>query len=779
MGGVGSKAWKGKAPSRTRRGRFVRPYPIGGRTAESEGEMSDGSMLSTASVTSVPKRTKRKSLPVDAETASKFMAIPTSESDTGKSVAESTAKTKTNLPNPEELVCEMQSCANAQLGERVEQHIQLIEEVADRSRNLKGTFAHGLRVAALNLKAALGELSRRSDAESNMERLERENAELRSQISIMSYKLDKLTDEINILRVNPTTTSRPETTADVSQKWCPAALDSRGSEDGLMERIGVLIESKFAAFEANLFPDRAIRPLRGANKNFVGTQRQEADTLILQEQRTDSAGSDLPKQSRRRRKKRPPHPSVADLPPIALPQTQAVRHMTEPTWVSITKKPKPKTLSANPGISGYRKKGLRVPTTAAVSITIPENSTVTYAKVMEIAKNKISLADIGIDTLRQKRAMTGGLLLEIIGPECNQKADNLAAKLREALSHLNLKIRRPTKTGDIRLRDLDDAVNAQEVAEAVAKVGGCSADEIKVGEIHRSLSSMGSCWLRCPIKVVRNLVVSGFVRVGWSSVRVEAIEPRPLHCFRCLEKGHVGSKCPNQVFRGSRCYACGEDGHRAKECTSPTLKCPLCSDLGKTRQDRRQILRLCRRNGPYFQCVDARPGLGSGGYGSLKFEFLKVLQGNLNHCRNAQQLLMQTIAEQQVALSVLAEPYTVPDHPQWFGDLTCSVAIHWSGRERVPMCSLLHKGTGLLAIRWGALAIVGCYISPNKSLSEYKAYLDTLAACVRDCHPLPVIVLGDFNAHARAWGNPRDKPKGRTLLDWSAELDLRLLNQGS
>ncbi|MBF2463444.1 RNA-directed DNA polymerase [Listeria welshimeri] len=77
------------------------------------------------------------------------------------------------------------------------------------------------------------------------------------------------------------------------------------------------------------------------------------------------------------------------------------------------------------------------------------------------------------------------------------------------------------------------------------------------------------------------------------------------------------------------------------------------------------------------------------------------------------------------------------------------------------------------------MAIVGCYVSPNRSLADYELYLDGLADCVRRCLPRPLIVLGDFNAHARAWGNSRDDPKGVTLLDWAAGLDLRLINVGS
>ncbi|CAK1599168.1 unnamed protein product [Parnassius mnemosyne] len=202
---------------------------------------------------------------------------------------------------------------------------------------------------------------------------------------------------------------------------------------------------------------------------------------------------------------------------------------------------------------------------------------------MEEAKAKIHLADFGIETVRQKRAVTGGLLLEIKGPDCGAKADKLAAKMREVLSDLNVRINRPVKTSDVRLRDLDDAVSTLEVAAAMAEAGDCSVDDIKVGEIRRNPTSMGTCWVRCPVKAVRKITAVGRVRVGWGSARVELLEPRPMppmHCFRCLERGHVASRCSSETNRGARCYACGEQGHRVKQCTASALKCPLCSDLG-------------------------------------------------------------------------------------------------------------------------------------------------------------------------------------------------------
>lgn len=157
---------------------------------------------------------------------------------------------------------------------------------------------------------------------------------------------------------------------------------------------------------------------------------------------------------------------------------------------------------------------------------------------------------------------------------------------------------------------------------------------------------------------------------------------------------------------------------------------------------------------------------------------VKLLQGNLNHCRGAQDLLMQTLAQESISLAVVAEPYNVPDHPRWFRDEGSSIAIHWAGRENALSCTLLEKGHGLVAVEWGRVAIIGCYVSPNCSLADYELYLYEVRECIRRCLPRPTLIMGDFNAHSLEWGCARDNIKGQTILEWAAELDLRLLNRG-
>ncbi|XP_053989964.1 uncharacterized protein LOC128882396, partial [Hylaeus volcanicus] len=101
-----------------------------------------------------------------------------------------------------------------------------------------------------------------------------------------------------------------------------------------------------------------------------------------------------------------------------------------------------------------------------------------------------------------------------------------------------------------------------------------------------------------------------------------------------------------------------------------------------------------------------------------------IIQINLNHSARAQDLLMQTLVEWGAGLTVLAEPYRVPDHPYWMGDLLGSAAIVWSGRPGTPPLELLECGRGYLAVDWGGIAVVAIYAPPSWSLASVEGYLD-------------------------------------------------------
>lgn len=85
----------------------------------------------------------------------------------------------------------------------------------------------------------------------------------------------------------------------------------------------------------------------------------------------------------------------------------------------------------------------KLPRTTAVLITCQDGE---YARRLKEAREKINLAEFGIDGLTLRVAMNGGCMLEIAEGDKVKKVDRLAAKLRATLESDRMKITRPSKT---------------------------------------------------------------------------------------------------------------------------------------------------------------------------------------------------------------------------------------------------------------------------------------------------------------------------------------------
>ncbi|XP_052749771.1 uncharacterized protein LOC128200421 [Galleria mellonella] len=158
----------------------------------------------------------------------------------------------------------------------------------------------------------------------------------------------------------------------------------------------------------------------------------------------------------------------------------------------------------------------------------------------------------------------------------------------------------------------------------------------------------------------------------------------------------------------------------------------------------------------------------------------RILQANLNHCRDAQNLLFQSVAEMGVDLVVAAEPLFIPLGDNWFGDTDALVAVGSVGRKPTsPQAVGLFSSSGIVGVSWGEILVVGVYFSPNRSFAEFGQYIDGLGALIGQFSTRPVMVLGDLNARSMAWGDRVTTARGKLLEDWAIAAGLVVLNHGS
>ena len=187
-----------------------------------------------------------------------------------------------------------------------------------------------------------------------------------------------------------------------------------------------------------------------------------------------------------------------------------------------------------------------------------------------------------------------------------------------------------------------------------------------------------------------------------------------------------------------------------------------------------------RNNGPWRKRrrTQRRQATGRSGPGSRVAGEDRIIQTNSNHSSAAQDLLLQTMAELDVGLTVVAEPYRVPPNNA-VGDMTDTVMMLRAGSPNSPDIHEIERGNGYAAAVWGSLAVVGIYASPNAPITALQELLDRVRSCKERLRNREVLILGDFNAKATAWGSPRTDHRGEAVAEWAAELDLLLLNAGT
>lgn len=142
----------------------------------------------------------------------------------------------------------------------------------------------------------------------------------------------------------------------------------------------------------------------------------------------------------------------------------------------------------------------------------------------------------------------------------------------------------------------------------------------------------------------------------------------------------------------------------------------------------------------------------------------KVLQCNLNHARQAQDLLLQVMAKRDASIAIVTEPYRVPpDHPHWASDRLGLMAITWRQTESPLPCSPLEIGEGFLVVKWGEMVVIGTYISPSFDIAQFEDRLADIECCYNRFYTKPTVIAGDFNAKSNHWGHAAQTSWADTL----------------
>ncbi|XP_047025544.1 uncharacterized protein LOC124634165 [Helicoverpa zea] len=454
--------------------------------------------------------------------------------------------------------------------------VDLVLKVATKSGSLKGTFTRGLKEAAGDIKEAIGLLLNRtaSDEVTKLQeengRLRRDLEDLRQQVALLSeqHQRHKSVESTDAVAPSPPAQpANPQRVEEVERIVRLCMLQCGSMVNARLEAISQRLPAEILRPPLAADSRRAEGPPRPVGKPVEDTGKPAEGAPPNDESGTSGSKGETwakvvgRKKARKAAKKAS---AVARATSVTAKGAQSARRSTK---------------------DGRKVPAVRAPRSEAVSLTLQPGAVergVTYQSVIAEAKAKIKLSDLGLQSVTLRQAATGARLFEVAGAgsDSAEKADALAAKMREVLNPEDVRVSRPVKTAEVRIAGLDDSVTSEEVVAAVARSGECLPEKVRAGDIRADATGLGVVWVRCPVASAKKIADNGRLLVGWVSARVKLLQPRALRCFRCLEKGHVRAKCTAEVDRSDLCYRCGQPAHKAAQCSAP-LNCSVCSAAGK------------------------------------------------------------------------------------------------------------------------------------------------------------------------------------------------------
>ncbi|EFN65183.1 hypothetical protein EAG_00536, partial [Camponotus floridanus] len=188
-----------------------------------------------------------------------------------------------------------------------------------------------------------------------------------------------------------------------------------------------------------------------------------------------------------------------------------------------------------------------------------------YAEALQKVRANISLKDLDIQNPRIRKGISGITIIEISGPENEEKANRLANEMQKMLAREAL-ISRPCIKGELKLSGLDESITTDEIRRTVAFEGSCEESTIKLGKIGVNRAREGMVWVQCPRAAAVVLAEKKKIQIGWTRVKVELLSSRAIQCHRCWRLGHVRATCKSKKDYAGICYRCGVSGHKVPNC---------------------------------------------------------------------------------------------------------------------------------------------------------------------------------------------------------------------
>ncbi|XP_013171926.1 PREDICTED: uncharacterized protein LOC106121001 [Papilio xuthus] len=474
--------------------------------------------------------------------------------------------------------------AAGSLSQMIQENVEVIRKVATTSKNLKGGYVRALKDAAEEISKMARALQGRCSTEET-KGLQADNARLRAEVA-------QLRQEVTEMKAHLLTPNVRTEDAEVNRQPEPQRQRQSDNEElvrTILCQVGTMINARFEALQDRLLPEKRLRPPLAADSRPELVDHSAPEAPKVSGKATGKTSGKAPKkapgkpaQERTTEPQAPPQPRVA-----VEPEDQQPKEMPWSTVVKKglkKKKDRPRVFTNTDRGKAPRAPPDSPPKTAAVVVTITPEAIakgLTYDAVIAEAKAKIKLQDVGITTgVRFRVCATGARRFEVLGTENGPQADALAERLTQIFDGDSVRITRPAKTIEIKISGLDDSSTIDEVLASVSEAGGCAKDSLKSSGVVRDRYGVGHAWVECAVPTAKRVAAAGRLTISWVTANVTLLEPRPLRCYRCLQKGHVRAQCNAEVDRSKLCFRCGVEGHKFKGCLAKP-HCTICAAAQK------------------------------------------------------------------------------------------------------------------------------------------------------------------------------------------------------
>ncbi|XP_020297118.1 uncharacterized protein LOC109861741 [Pseudomyrmex gracilis] len=146
----------------------------------------------------------------------------------------------------------------------------------------------------------------------------------------------------------------------------------------------------------------------------------------------------------------------------------------------------------------------RVLSRAAVSLSIPAGSTLTYLEVLRQTA-RLNVEDVEMSGVRHRPSATGGLVFMVLRKvvTATRLADSLTTLFGE-----NVWVARPQKFGELRVKRLVTSIFKEDVA-SLATDGVCLQEEVRAGDPRFTTADIGTVWAHLPLRAARCVINAG------------------------------------------------------------------------------------------------------------------------------------------------------------------------------------------------------------------------------------------------------------------------------